>query len=235
MNTILAERPAKVLEAIIREYIRTAEPVGSIAVAGRYHLDASPATIRNDMVDLEEAGFIAQPHTSAGRVPTERAYQYYVAHFLRTQTPPRREVQELQALRAMTNELREFARLTAKAVAEFSAESAFMTFGKHDLYYTGLANLFSQPEFAERQEAITMSEVIDGLDEAMGELFEATNDDVQVLIGSRNPIGRSCTVIVTRYEVPELGEGIFGLLGPTRMDYDRNVAWVRYVKNGIQQ
>lgn len=74
----LNDRKKKILEVIIRDYINTAEPVGSRTISKRYNLGISPATIRNEMADLEELGFLGQPHTSAGRIPTQQAYRYYV-------------------------------------------------------------------------------------------------------------------------------------------------------------
>jgi heat-inducible transcriptional repressor len=78
----LNPRKQQILLAIIREYIDTAEPVGSRTIARKYRLGISPATIRNEMADLEEMGFIEQPHTSAGRVPSERGYRYYVDYLM---------------------------------------------------------------------------------------------------------------------------------------------------------
>ncbi|MBN2426802.1 MAG: heat-inducible transcription repressor HrcA [Deltaproteobacteria bacterium] len=74
----LNERSRKILEAIIEDFIATGEPVGSRTVTRRHHLGISPATVRNVMADLEEAGFLYSPHTSAGRVPTEKGYRFYV-------------------------------------------------------------------------------------------------------------------------------------------------------------
>ncbi|HYF92301.1 MAG TPA: heat-inducible transcriptional repressor HrcA [Symbiobacteriaceae bacterium] len=74
----LDERKNKVLQAIIEDYVATAEPVGSRTIARKYHLGVSPATIRNEMSDLEELGYLEQPHTSAGRIPSDRGYRYYV-------------------------------------------------------------------------------------------------------------------------------------------------------------
>lgn len=75
---MLDERKVRILQAITDDYIMTAEPVGSRTVARRYDLGVSPATIRNEMADLEELGYLEQPHTSAGRIPTDRGYRYYV-------------------------------------------------------------------------------------------------------------------------------------------------------------
>ncbi|MHB9094881.1 MAG: heat-inducible transcriptional repressor HrcA [Eubacteriales bacterium] len=74
----LDERKQKVLQAIIKDYISTAEPVGSRTISKKYDLGVSPATIRNEMSDLEELGYIEQPHTSSGRIPSDRGYRYYV-------------------------------------------------------------------------------------------------------------------------------------------------------------
>lgn len=79
----LDDRKQKVLLAIVHDYIATAEPVGSRTIAKKYKLGVSPATIRNEMADLEEMGYIEQPHTSAGRIPSERGYRYYVDYLMK--------------------------------------------------------------------------------------------------------------------------------------------------------
>src|ERR687898_809105 len=78
VDVTLEERKLEVLRAVVEDYIATEEPVGSKALAERHHLGVSPATIRNDMAVLEEGGYIAQPHTSAGRVPTDKGYRLFV-------------------------------------------------------------------------------------------------------------------------------------------------------------
>lgn len=81
----LDERKQKILQAIIKDYIATAEPVGSRTISKKYELGVSPATIRNEMADLEELGFIEQPHASAGRIPSDRGYRYYVDCLMKKQ------------------------------------------------------------------------------------------------------------------------------------------------------
>ena len=92
----LSERERRVLEAIVQSYVETAEPVGSRVLAKRFGLGVSPATIRNAMSDLEEKGFLSHPHTSAGRVPTDRAYRLYVDALMRS---PQVAPHEANALR----------------------------------------------------------------------------------------------------------------------------------------
>ena len=74
----LNERKMKILKAVVKDYIETAEAVGSRTISKKHNLGVSAATIRNEMADLEELGYLVQPHTSAGRVPTEKGYKLYV-------------------------------------------------------------------------------------------------------------------------------------------------------------
>ena len=78
INSVLEDRKASILSAVVEEYIKTAQPVGSVRVADSYEIDVSSATVRNELATLEEQGYLVQPHTSAGRVPTEKAYRFFV-------------------------------------------------------------------------------------------------------------------------------------------------------------
>lgn len=88
MKSFLPPRLHQILIAIVKEFIASAEPIGSKAIVKKYDFSVSPATIRNEMAKLEELGFLFQPHTSSGRVPTDKAYRYYVNHILSQQMQP---------------------------------------------------------------------------------------------------------------------------------------------------
>lgn len=90
----LNDRKIKILHAIIKDYIDTAEPVGSRTIAKKYNLGVSSATIRNEMSDLEEMGFIVQPHASSGRVPSDKGYRYYVDSIMQGLDQVNRDAQE---------------------------------------------------------------------------------------------------------------------------------------------
>jgi heat-inducible transcriptional repressor len=92
----LTDREEQILEAVIRTYVETAEPAGSRTVARRHSLGVSPATIRNAMSDLEEKGYLFHPHTSAGRIPTDQAYRYYVDSLMRPLRLPAAEQRRLR-------------------------------------------------------------------------------------------------------------------------------------------
>ena len=82
---MIDERKIKILQVIINDYITTGEPVGSRTIAKKYELGVSPATIRNEMADLEELGYLEQPHTSAGRIPSSKGYRLYVDKLMKQQ------------------------------------------------------------------------------------------------------------------------------------------------------
>src|SRR6478752_8207487 len=120
--TDLDERKAAVLRAIVEQYVDTALPVGSQTVTQRAGLGVSAATVRNEMSVLEGEGYITQPHTSAGRVPTDRGYRYYVDHLAgagQLPAPERRRVAEFftSATRAMDELLGQTSNLLAGITA----------------------------------------------------------------------------------------------------------------------
>ena len=90
---LLDDRKVKILDAIIRNYLETGEPVGSRTISKYTDLHLSSATIRNEMADLEELGYIVQPHTSAGRIPSDKGYRFYVDHLMKEKD---REVSEMK-------------------------------------------------------------------------------------------------------------------------------------------
>ncbi|MDO8260212.1 MAG: hypothetical protein Q7T50_01790, partial [Candidatus Magasanikbacteria bacterium] len=134
------------MNTIIREHIATGAPVGSSALVDKYKLNISPATVRNEMAELEEEGFIAQPHTSAGRIPTERAYRLYLEKIGEGKI----DKMSAQAIELILQEKTEMSfREVAKALSQLTSNTVFWAFHRHNLYYTGISSMFQQPEFRE--------------------------------------------------------------------------------------
>ena len=94
----LSERQLTILDAIIRNYLATGEPVGSRTISKYTDLNLSSATIRNEMSDLEEMGYIVQPHTSAGRIPSDKGYRLYVDHLIETNDKKEKELSDMKEL-----------------------------------------------------------------------------------------------------------------------------------------
>ena len=117
----LDNRKRKILQAIVEEYIETSEPVSSGSLVQNEELHCSSATIRNEMAELEQIGFLEKPHTSAGRVPSEKGYRYYVDELLREDNLSRKEMEMIrEMLEAKVNGLEDLARIATTTLSEIT-------------------------------------------------------------------------------------------------------------------
>ncbi len=230
---MISERKKYLLETIIKEYVKTATPVSSGMLVERYKLDISPATVRNEMMELEDEGYIYQPHTSAGRIPTEKAYTLFLDEMRKTKKKRELKDNEAKTLEQLFKKDEIAFRQTAKAIAELANGAVFWAFHKNDLYYTGLSNLFTQPEFRQASVVCDVSGIIDRLEEIIDEIFEDLGYGEQVLIGSQNPFGNFLSTVLVKYK-HDNKSGVFGILGPLRMDYNRNLALVEFIKKKFE-
>jgi heat-inducible transcriptional repressor len=228
---MISDRKKIILRAIIKEYIKNAQPVSSGTLVEKCKLGVSPATIRNDMAELEEEGYIMQPHTSAGRVPTELAYELELAEISKDKKNLRET--EIKLLDDLFSHEETGAKQTAKAIAELSNAAVFWAFHKNDLYYTGISNLFAQPEFKQSEIVYDVSVIIDRMEDIIDNLFDNIEYGEQVLIGSKNPFGIFLSTVLVKYK-KDNKSGVFGLIGPTRMDYARNLALISYIKSKFE-
>jgi heat-inducible transcriptional repressor len=227
------ERQQNLLAEVIRSYVREAEPVGSKALEGSSGF--SSATIRNEMADLENQGYLWQPHTSAGRVPTAKAWQYYVDHLVSAKEPKALEQRTMDNLwRQLQNDQTNLLKSLAKTMAQYAGEAVVVGFGPYEVYYTGFSNLFQQPEFSTVDMVQAIGRAVDHLDESMVKLYEQTpSDRVEVMLGETNPFGEDCAVVYTRCSSGK-NSSLMGFLGPLRMDYDANIGRLNYVRSLFQ-
>ncbi len=228
---VINSRQSQLLNSIIREYVDTAAPIGSSFLVSKYGFRISPATVRNEMAVLEKQGYIYQPHTSAGRVPTEKGYK----HFVETLGGERKEELDHNAEKILeqaaepTTIYNDAVKNIAKAIAEISEETILVGFGARDFYYAGIANFFRKPEFKNYEAAVSLAELVDDLDEAMFEIFPMVDKEPKILIGSENPFGNECSAVLVSLDINGK-TSVFGILGLMRMDYERNLAVIRYIK-----
>lgn len=231
------ERREALLRAIVQEYIKSARPISSKTLVDEYGFDYSPATIRNDMAALEAAGYIAQPHTSAGRVPTEKGYQYYISNFIEQKELQQSKKEFIKkAVKQEEEDDRKKAQQLAKSIADLTDEAVIISFSGGGYLYTGIAHIFRKPEFVEHAEMmVTMGELFDHIDEVMGGVRQDIDNEVRVLMGNRNPFAESLSMIVSEYDMQNGPHGIFGILGPMRMDYDTNFAIFEYMESLMEE
>jgi len=227
------ERQEKLLNIIISQYIKTAQPVGSKLITETGGFDLSSATIRNEMAELEEMNYIVQPHTSAGRMPTEKGYRFYAERLIQEKELNKKHQDLLNNIfKSVKSDQPELIKDLAKAMAEISTAAVFVGFSPNNFYYTGLSNLFSQPEFVEHNLVCHVGRVVDQLDRIINSVFDEINDEVKIMIGSHNPFGRDCSVVVVKSKLKR-EPALLGILGPLRMDYQNNYNLIKYTHNLI--
>lgn len=127
------ERKQRILRAIIEDYVKSAEPVGSRTIAKNYNLGISPATVRNEMSDLEELGYLEQPHTSAGRIPSAKGYRLYVDSMMNQQDVPAEDAKRIQTIyHDTTGSSSELFLNMAKVISQVSHSMSLFLAPAHD-------------------------------------------------------------------------------------------------------
>lgn len=228
----MTERQKQILSAIIEQHAEIAAPIGSVMLAKLFGV--SSATIRSEMARLEEMGMIMQPHTSAGRIPTDAGYRFYVNMLNDTPTDDNllpgfdRTARAIEA-RVNTNSghADKAIRCAVDSLVELTQNLGLATIGD-ELYMSGIGNLFSQPEFSSTMHAQSVANLLDNLEPWLREA--APNEPLNVFIGSENPIGKSSGVslIISRYRSPYSNRSYIGVLGSTRQNYGKVMRLVRH-------
>lgn len=230
------DRKKYVLNAIVKHFIETAEPVGSNTILISYNFRVSPATIRNDMMSLEQEGFIFQPHTSAGRVPTDKGYRLFVdemADYKKARqeaTKALKIIHQEYKLEKLRSRLYDAVSLLARTT---NSASFATTPDNPSTFFLGMSNVLRQPEFS--QNSVRASEVFEVLEKEDNfvQLLSSLdiNDSVRTFIGEENVLQeiQSCSIIVTRYERDGY-KGFLGILGPKRMNYPFNIVMLEEIK-----
>lgn len=214
----MTERQRELLTFLIESYIATAEPIGSKFVVEEGAFDVSGATVRNELRDLEDRGYLTHPHTSAGRVPTEAGYQIYVRELMKRPSLKAKETSFTERIDATDADIR--LKQVAKETAEIVNAAVVISFDQHRVYYTGMSALFSQPEFQNYAETVKMGELFDHIEDRIPSIMELLTHEPSVHIGSEHPLGSATSIVGRR-----IGEyGAFVYLAPIRMRYDKAIA-----------
>lgn len=252
----LTKRQKEILFAIIEEYSEMAAPVGSVTLAKLF--DVSSATIRAEMAKLEHLGLIAQPHTSAGRIPTDAGYRLYVNSMtdgidreiaesendfyasplqFRLNAPSSSLDRSVHALeiRVSSQTRADYAiRGAVDSLVELTGNLGLATIGDQ-LYLSGISRLFTQPEFSDHARVQAVAKLLDNLEPWLREA--APGDPLNIFIGQENPIGKSSEVslIISKFRSPYSDNSYIGVLGPTRQNYSRVMSLVRHAGNKLEE
>lgn len=227
----LSSRQAQILKTVIEEYTSTAEPVGSITLEKKYNLGVSPATIRNEMVALTKMGFLAQPHTSAGRTPTPLALKYYVRELLKEQElSVAEEVAVKEKVWDQRFEVEKFLHQLTRVLADTTNALAVACTSRGDVYHSGYVHILDNPEFYDIDVAREVLVLIDEFNDLNTIFSKAAGEEpVHVLVGDDIDAKglESLGMIFTDFKAPQLS-GSLGVIGPARLNYPQLIPVIRY-------
>src|SRR3990167_8369490 len=246
----VTKRQNTLLDFIIREYVKTAKPIPSALVCKKSKLKVSPATIRNEMNYLEENGYLEQRHTSGGRVPTDKAYRYYVNKLLNH--PSQLEVNQenkkdiTRALFKAGPDSRAINKAIARVLSEQSGNLVITGIAEEaEFFKQGLVSLSRHPEFQKVDSLFQLTSFFEGFDlmfqlierEFMRILGVPDGIQIQILIGHENPFCqiKGETIMCTKYLLPGDVVGSLTLIGPKRMDYEKNIALIKYTTDQLRK
>lgn len=227
-------RSKTVLEAAVKEYIKNGEPVSSKELAQKYEFGVKDATIRAELNRLTKEGFLEQPHTSGGRVPTDRGYQFFVGNTLSNVAVSNKILKERYGV--LLGDLQ--GGRIRNLVEEVAGETHLLGVGQKEkdsqVYKSGLNDLFGQLDLRDKkefQEIISDFELLDRRLKDWGAKLFRSLPEPAVYIGKKSPITRSenLSVILNSYDVN--GEKVLiAVIGPKRMDYDKNLKLFKLLK-----
>ena len=236
---MLSQRQEKLLNILISQYINNAEPVSSKALVKSGPFSLSSATLRHEMSNLEKAGYLTHLHTSSGRVPTTKAYRLYVDNVMAAPgiyVPEATKQKIHKAITDASDDPEELNKVVANVVAALSDNMVFTNIQDTDYFYkTGLSSLFELPEFKEFDKIFGVASVFEHFEKIFNdmerEFFGIPTGDVVVYVGGENPIKKikDETVIMARYPLSAGKTGSMTVIGPARMDYEKNIGLMRCV------
>lgn len=229
---MLTKRQQDILNWIVRDYIELAEPISSEFLDKKHNLDISPATIRIEFQKLTKKGYLYQPHTSAGRVPTDKAYRFFVDNLFEEEFE-KFEIEDWIE-KEIEDSIRFWQSLT-KNLAEISNSLVLSYLKSKEIFWKeGWEEILKEPEFFEKECILNFVEFLEIFEKRIGEL--KINSKIKVFIGRENPFpkGKDFATIISKCYLPDGEEGIISLLGPKRMDYNRNIALMNSLKKCLE-
>jgi transcriptional regulator of heat shock response len=236
----VSERRDRVLGVTIEEYIRSVAPVSSSLIVEKYFSFLSSATVRNILNELEAEGFLTHPHTSAGRIPTQKGYRYYVDYLMneiqlleeekqRIKEEYEQETRELEILLDKTSEI--------LSVATHYTSIVSIDGTGNKLFCRGRNFVVTYPEYQNLEKIQSILETLEEKDRLLNLINRDLQKKIDIYIGHETALSQidSCSLVVSQYRTHHGPTGRIAVLGPTRMDYERVVSAVDYVTDLMEE
>lgn len=230
---MLSERQEQIIKSLVREYIKTAEPISSKFLAETHDFGLCPSAIRIELQALIKEGFLEQPHTSAGRIPTDKAYRFFV-DTLKEKREEKIEEELEDIIRGVEDKFR-MASEIAKFIADNSSSFVNLYFAKEGLNLKeGLDEIFKEPESRDERFVNSFVNFLTNFEKNVDKL--QANSKTQIFIGKENPIVKSkdMTMICSECNLPSQ-KVIITIMGPKRMDYEKNIKLINSLNKVLEE
>lgn len=224
-------RQQKILAAIVKEYSDTANPVGSKELVDKYHFQESSATIRNEMAALEKTGFIMQPHKSAGRVPTDKGYRFFVNELMRRFELSEKERRMLKTeLVKLHHQHEQLGRSISNLLSQVSGSAAFALLPNQSAS-TGLSHIIGDPEFTDPKTMKQVAQLLENIDQTATKFTKKNELTAEAIIGGESPVPvpKNLSLVVSNVKMKDGKKGVIGIIGPKRMSYAKNLSIIEYL------
>lgn len=217
----VTERQEKILDSLIEDYVFSAQPISSEFLEKKHRFGLSPATLRIEMQRLADAGYLAQPHTSSGRVPTDKGYRFFVDKLLKEK---KQDVDMENWLEDEFGDTIKFFQSLTKKLALESQSLVFSYLKDEDMFWKeGWEEILKEPEFGSQDYLVNFAEFLEDFEKDIEDF--KINPGIKIYIGKENPFNRAkdFSMIFSCCRLPNSKEGILSLMGPKRMDYGKNI------------
>jgi heat-inducible transcriptional repressor len=228
---MITERQGEILKTLIKEYIKTAEPVSSGFLASKYDFGLCSSAIRLEMQNLIQMGYLEQPHTSAGRIPTDKAYRYFVNEMVikeERESKIKKIIGDL-ILKDVEDSFR-FAADLSKILSEMTSSFIFIHYPEKDISWkSGLDEIVRIPEFSNQDFVSDFLCLIDDFENKITDL--EPEKEIKIYIGEEVPLFKSANISIIcariNSEDKNMPEANIALVGPRRMNYVKNIPLIR--------
>lgn len=228
----LDTRKEHILDFVVRDYIRTAFPVSSGRISKKRATEGSPATIRNIMLTLDEGGYLYQPHTSAGRAPTNKGYRYFVDNLMSVREPGEDIRLELDRIIEtmeweMNSAFSELSKTLAGYLGLFSGVGMLERSDK--VFGHGLSEVLREPEFGEKGLAADFADFTENIEDHLENTFKEHKELLpEVSIGGFGAVS-------VFFDDDDCGECVLFSIGPKRMNYEKATSVLKYAAEDIKR
>jgi transcriptional regulator of heat shock response len=230
----IQQRKDRILAIVIGRYIKTVSPVGSQYITQEHDLDVSPATVRNILADLEEEGYLTHPHTSAGRMPTQQGYRYYVDHLMNEIQLLEEEKKKIShEYKRHVDQLEDLMEKTSQMVSDLTHYTTIVSLDEGDgrkIICKGTNYVVGYPESTDILKIQAILKILEEKERIMEIINRTLQEKIKIYIGHEMALKdmESCSLAISPFEKDGV-KGRIAVLGPTRMQYDRVVSTLEYI------